>query len=347
MPTQLTPAPPGIARTQEMNELPATVVLGATPAPVGAGTIAQAGGHAAATASQPRAAVGAAAPSPRSPERTTTVVLGRTHLAALGVVLAVLVAGVAVLAWLVLRQSAAPTQSVDAATEASVASSSADAPQSPDGAAADAGSSAGAGAAPDAGSPPADQAGSPGEKGVATAGSLSAPAAPPVKTPPAARTASATSSTGPGDTRTARETPPPPEPAGEPRRAAALPAMAFEHVRYLAIENGRGREREGRLELTGDQLVVLNADRSTMTALPYSAVTSAHYSRSRQPKWKDAGGKEFEQPVDHGRLGFLRSERNWLILITDSGPVVLRFEDSGLNTTLSAVEERLGLRIQR
>jgi serine/threonine-protein kinase len=343
MPTQLTPAPPGIPRTQEMNELPATVVLGATPAPMDA--VAQRSGAAAATALSSRAHA-APAPARRSPERTTTVVLGRTHLAALGVVLTALVAGVAVLAWLVLRQNATPAPLVDAAAEASVAPSSADAPTTSDGPPADSGSSAGNGPAPPAPeSPAASPGGSRGEKSVATAGSLAATAAPPVKTPPAPR--STTSPATGSDTRAPRETPAAPGPATEPSRAAALPAMAFENVRYLAIENGRGREREGRLELTGDQLLVLNAARAPMTTLPYNAVTSAHYSRSRQPKWRDADGKEFEQPVDLGRLGFLRSDRNWLILITGAGPVVLRFEDAGLNTALSAVEQRLGVRIQR
>jgi hypothetical protein len=141
---------------------------------------------------------------------------------------------------------------------------------------------------------------------------------------------------------TAKETSP-------PAPAAAAPPLVFENVRVLTVESdGRGRERGGILQLSGDQLAVLDrTGGATLTTLPFSAVVSAHYSRSRQPKWRDANGKEVESKVDLGRLGFLRSERNWLILITSGEPLVLRLEDATLQTTLAAVQDRIGVKIQR
>jgi hypothetical protein len=123
---------------------------------------------------------------------------------------------------------------------------------------------------------------------------------------------------------------------------------SFDNVRVLTSENGKARERQGQLQLVGDHLAIVDRDgRSTLASLPYRAVVSAHYSRSKQPKWKDESGKEVESKIDLGRLAFLRSERNWLILLTAGEPVVLRFEDSGLQAALSAIQERTGVKIQR
>jgi len=46
-------------------------------------------------------------------------------------------------------------------------------------------------------------------------------------------------------------------------------------------------------------------------------------------------------------MGFLRGERNWLILLSAGEPIILRIEDSALRTVLPAIEERTGKRIQR
>ena len=71
------------------------------------------------------------------------------------------------------------------------------------------------------------------------------------------------------------------------------------------------------------------------------------YSRSRQPRWKDASGKEVESKIDLGPMGFLRGERNWIVLLTAGEPVILRIEDSALRTVLPALEERTGHKIRR
>jgi hypothetical protein len=141
---------------------------------------------------------------------------------------------------------------------------------------------------------------------------------------------------------TAKETSP-------PAPAAAAPPLVFENVRVLTVESdGRGRERGGILQLSGDQLAVLDrTGGATLTTLPFSAVVSAHYSRSRQPKWRDANGKEVESKVDLGRLGFFRGDRNWLILLNAGEPLIIRLEDSNIQKILPAVQERTGVEIKR
>ena len=84
-----------------------------------------------------------------------------------------------------------------------------------------------------------------------------------------------------------------------------------------------------------------------IVSLPYAAIQQAFYSRWKEPKWKGANGKEQEVSVDLCRLGFFRGERNWLILMTGSEPLIIRLEDSGLRTVLPAFQERTGIKVQR
>jgi hypothetical protein len=76
-------------------------------------------------------------------------------------------------------------------------------------------------------------------------------------------------------------------------------------------------------------------------------VLGAFYSRSKQPKWRDADGKEVESKVDLGRMGFFRGDRNWLILLTAGDPLIIRLEDSNLKAVLPAVQERTGVAVKR
>ena len=82
-------------------------------------------------------------------------------------------------------------------------------------------------------------------------------------------------------------------------------------------------------------------------SLPTTSLTGIFYARSKQPKWRDASGQTVESKMDLGRMGFLRGERNWVILLTSGEPVILRIEDSALRTVLPALQERTGQTIQR
>ena len=108
------------------------------------------------------------------------------------------------------------------------------------------------------------------------------------------------------------------------------------------------RDRDAVLRLAGDHLSVLDrAGKTEILSVPYSSISQAFYSRSKQPKWKGPDGKEQSASVDLGKMSFFRGERNWLILLTQGAPVFLRLEDGALKTALPTIQERIGVKIQR
>jgi hypothetical protein len=118
-------------------------------------------------------------------------------------------------------------------------------------------------------------------------------------------------------------------------------------VRVLISDAGKAREREGVLQLGGGQIAVLAAGGSPIVAISNAALNSVFYARSKQPRWRDANGQEVVSRIDLGPMGFLRGERNWIILLSQNEPIILRIEDSALRTVLPALQERTGLKVQR
>jgi hypothetical protein len=346
MPTLATPTPPGISLDPDATlphrtpiARPAATATGSTSPPIR----------------------GVMTPPPPTPtpstippaERTgTTVVLGRTHLAALATLIVVVGVGVAILAFAALRQRASQTPPA-ATTTAS---------ETP--------------AAPAAGETPATTPAPPGATPTATpaaATPVPAPpaAAPPVKPTPATPTAPSTGGVAtvgavpgakPAGRGTSTATTPPVDPAlagrgtidpkataaAEPPPGGAPPLATFNQVRVLVNEGEKSREREGILQLGGGQIAVVpSSGAAPIVSVPTSALSAVFYSRSKQPRWKDASGQDVESKIDLGRMGFLRGERNWIVLITGGEPVILRIEDSALRTVLPAIEERTGQKIRR
>jgi hypothetical protein len=138
---------------------------------------------------------------------------------------------------------------------------------------------------------------------------------------------------------------PPPAPVAPTEEA---PLATFNQVRVLISEGERAREREGVLQLGGGRVSVVPVEGgSPIVSLPNSSIGGLFYARSKQPRWRDESGKEVESRADLGRMGFLRGDRNWLILLTSGEPIILRLEDTALRTVLPAIEERTGKKIQR
>jgi hypothetical protein len=124
--------------------------------------------------------------------------------------------------------------------------------------------------------------------------------------------------------------------------------VTFNQVRLLVAEGERVREREGMLHLgDGRVSLVTTAGAAPLMSLPNSSVGAIFYSRSKQPRWRDASGQVVESKIDLGRMGFFRGERNWIILLTSGEPVIMRIEDSALKTVLPALEARTGQTIKR
>jgi serine/threonine-protein kinase len=307
------------------------------------------------------------------PERTTTVVLGRNHLMALGALLVIVAAGIAVLAFAALRGARqAPPQN------AAIESAASPAPATPPAQLAASGELSAAvtpvpppstvpppsivppppATPPVASSVPAPPRSAPaagtvvgqppagGERGVATAGAA----------PAVSKTASRGTSLGalPGGApasgrgTTSKEIATTPGALPAPPAAPAAPPIIFNQVRLLVPEGDRAREREGVLHLGNGQVsIVPTGGGAPILSLQNTALTGIFYARSKQPRWRDASGQVVESKIDLGRMGFLRGERNWVILLTSGEPVILRIEDSALKTVLPALQERTGQKVQR
>ena len=339
LPTTATPTPPGLLIDPEItlaHDL-AQAARPATEAGSGSVTTPMTRKGTVRTADRP-APASSSAPAV---ERTTgtTVVLGGRHLVAIGALIVVLVAGIGVLGFAALRRSSlaeqlpmlgALPQSTAAGHEAGAVGSppvetpSADNPSTAPGPAPaanrDVAATAGAGAALPAGG----GTGAPSDARAAIKTSDTAAAKPAL------------------DART-------PDASIPPVRAAAASPVVFDDVRVLVTDpDNKGREREVVVQFGEGRISVLErADGASIASVPYKAVLGAFYSRSKQPKWRDAEGKEVESKVDLGRLGFFRGERNWLILLTRTDPLIIRVEDSDLKTILPAFTEHTGVEIQR
>jgi serine/threonine-protein kinase len=360
MPTIATPTPPGLVRDFDM-----TIPHG-TPTPMRTASAASMSVGVATSPVGSRAAVRpvVSAPQPTktlpSTERTTTtVVLGRTHLIALAAILLLVAAGIGVLGFAALRSRSGSPTTLPAATEAAATPSPGAESSAPSDAVppppvaptppSESVSSAGATPGTTKTAPPASvgQANST-EKGVATAG------AGPAGLKPAGRGTS--TGVNPGGSPVAGRGAAPAAAAETPEVAAPVspapapdaPAATFNQVRLLVAEGDRAREREGTLHLSNAHVsVVPQAGGAPMMSLANGAVTGIFYSRSKQPRWRDASGQQIESKLDLGRMGFLRGDRNWVILLTSGDPVILRIEDSALRTVLPALQERTGHKVQR
>ena len=252
----------------------------------------------------------------------TTVVLGRGHLFALAALIVVLILGLAALGVAVLKRGAG-IPGVTTPSPAPIVS----APTNPE---------------------PPSQPQPPPAVGAASARDIPAadakapqPAKPAPETTPSAK---ANASTGPANAAAT----PDPSRRTPPGAAATLPPLTITNVKMLVPDGKTRREREVLLTLAGDHLSLIDAStRAGLTSLPYSSITQAVFSRSKQPRWKGQDGKTVSVPVDFGKMGFFRGDRNWVIFTTQTEPVFIRLDDKGLAAAMAAIEQRIGAKIQR
>jgi serine/threonine-protein kinase len=352
LPTMATPTPASLLKTSDLT-LPltgeltvaaqtatrafsdATVTVASTPPPGG-------GSSGAATPGS-----GVIAPT----ERTgTTVVLGRGHLFALAAMILILIGGIAALGYVALKRSGVVLQTATAPP--TVSSDPAPPEQQP---------ASQPSATDSAASVPAES------QPVAKSESAAPPAVPPA---PASSTGTSASGTAGREDKGAKPKPPPKTvertsappiaPSADPPPVAAAPApepappapklppLTFDAVKIVLAEGNDLRDRDAVLRLSDDHLSVLDRSGNTeILSLGYSSVAGAFYSRSKQPKWKGPDGKEQEASVDLGALGFFRGDRNWVILTTPTGRVILRVENDDLQPVLSAISQRTGMIVQR
>ena len=87
-------------------------------------------------------------------------------------------------------------------------------------------------------------------------------------------------------------------------------------AKILVKEDDKSRERDATVRLAEGQVTVTGPDRAIVGALPYEAVLSVIYSKSKQPLWDGPAGATPIQQVDGGAFGFLKGGRHWVSLRT-------------------------------
>jgi serine/threonine-protein kinase len=346
LPTMATPTPTALQIDADLTRgNRSTAGYSGIPAPAVAPTPYSAGARGPTAAVPPPGTYSTPAPpSAAKPDvATTTVVLGRKHLFGIGAVGLVLLIGLAAVSYVALRRPGFPQLQIGAVP----AEQNAGQPASPGGAAANAAAPAttldAAAAQPGAAAP--------------TTGTDAAPARPGGQPRPqragTVETAVAGTAT-PGGTRGGAATTTAPPASSETDAAdtgsAATAPVTFKGVRLLVNDGAdKAREVEGVLQLADGRLTMLDKDgKGPLMSMPYSGITAAAYSRSKQPRWKGPDGKDVEEKIDLGKLGFFRSERNWVILFPSNGqPTIIRVEDEGLRTVLPAIESHAGIKLRR
>ena len=277
-----------------------------------------------------------AAPSAVSPQPAATptalqatVTLRAPHLATAGILVAVLVAGIGVLAFVALRRSAPTPAPATAGVSAP-------------------------GTAPLEATPPA--APTQTAPAVVEKPATPTPAAVPAPTPSAPNTtgSAARATTTPAETPARGRSGSPAAPAvataapSTPATPAAAdaPAEHFADLKILTMDGAKGREVDALLGLEPGTLVVRAKDGRVLRTLTYRSVTAATYARARRPKGQ-AIPNAIDIPENFGGSGFLGGARHWLALQTAGEFLILRLEDRNVIRIMQAIEARTGLTVVR
>jgi eukaryotic-like serine/threonine-protein kinase len=354
LPTMATPTPTGLSSAFENTNSASAVRYDQRASAAAVATPLATSVSATQPVIPPPAAAPVTATTPMASPGSNTVVLARKHLFGAGATVLVVIVLAAAGGLYMLRRSTFPHELQIGAVPAEEAKPAPDPPIAESQPAA----------------PPPDAPPVPGAP-VAPAppgGTAPANASATLAAKPAGRASGAVDPTLPGGTagaatppgaRGARGTVPagaPAEPLAAPAPAAAPPPVVpstapvtFTDVRVIVKNGDKARELTGVLALGDGHITVLDRPGgNALVSLPYASVSEAAYSRSKQPKWKDAEGKDVEGKVDLGKLGFLKSDRNWVILFSHGGePTFLRVEDSSLRPVREAIESHAGVKFRQ
>jgi hypothetical protein len=143
------------------------------------------------------------------------------------------------------------------------------------------------------------------------------------------------------------------EPAGSTaatEEAAGTPALpttvTYRGVRGFIVEGNGIDEPSAELTIAPDEIRLTNERGSTvLTALPASAVTSAAYTRARNPRWYPT----LAGPPSNLDLpgGLFRGRYHWLSLQGRDGYIIVRMNDNDWQRITETVTRILGLEIHQ
>ena len=274
----------------------------------------------------PSAVAAAAAPAPQSTART--VVITQRHMfavvTALMIVLVALAVGTVVAIKRIQRPSVLPSQPVALAPAPTVAPAALPADSAPP-------------ASPPA-SPPEEPKTEPSTTQAPSTSTAAAPAS-----PVGARKTPSSSAAAP----TARAVPAPRPPAPSAPAIGVLPPVAFEKVKLLVLDGDKAREDDAELRLTDGIIQIYGPSQRLVGSLPYQSVRTVTSARSKQPRWRGPDGGVVDAKMSSGAFGFLKSERNWVGLVTGTTAYVFRVDDGDLQKLTETVTKRTGAPLVR
>jgi hypothetical protein len=132
-----------------------------------------------------------------------------------------------------------------------------------------------------------------------------------------------------------------------PPPVVMLPPITFEDVNVLVFGGGKARERDASLRLADGSVQILQGAQRIKNA-PYTSILAIFHSHSKEPQWVTPAGVTVTlTKVEGGRLGFFRSDREWVTVRTKNEFIALRTGSSALPDVLNALESRTGLKVIR
>jgi eukaryotic-like serine/threonine-protein kinase len=182
------------------------------------------------------------------------------------------------------------------------------------------------------------------------------PATPPAKTP--ASTAkppsglstgsSKATATATGAAGTANLPPAPSRPiAAASPVPETTPAVTFDKVKLLVVEGEKAREDDAVLRFASGAVQILGPSNRVIGSLPYESVRTVTTTRSKQPRWRGPDGSIVDAKMSSGAFGFLKSDRNWIGLVTPTAAYVFRVDDDDLQRLTETVTKRTGATLVR
>jgi hypothetical protein len=132
-----------------------------------------------------------------------------------------------------------------------------------------------------------------------------------------------------------------PEPA-----APVLPAVTFNKLKLLVLDEGKGRDRDAALRFGADAMAVMDGD-TTVRTTRYRDVIGLYQSHSREPKWATPDGTAVPIAKVGGKFGFLKGTPDWVTVRTREAFIPLRVPERDLKRVVEELEARTGLKAIR
>ena len=137
-----------------------------------------------------------------------------------------------------------------------------------------------------------------------------------------------------------------PRPAPEPVATPVVPAVTFNKLKLLVLDEGKGRDRDASLRFGADAMTVMDGDAPVRTTR-YRDVIGLYQSHSREPKWATPDGTAVPIAKVGGKFGFLKGTPDWVTVRTKEAFIPLRVPERDLARVVAELETRTGVKVIR